>query len=79
MPTISYRVVRDGENWAVLRDGEPEGAYYVTQEAAFETAAAHAGAELRTGNGVVIDAGAPTNPAGAADLGGRPVRGDGFS
>jgi hypothetical protein len=78
MTTISYTIERDGDMWAVLRDGAAEGSY-ATQEAAFETAAARAGAELRTGNSVRVEAGAPTDPAGAADRGGKPVRGDGFS
>jgi hypothetical protein len=78
MATISYTLQRDGDFWAVLRNGEAEGSY-ATQEAAFETAAAHAGAELRTGHSVRLEAQSPTNPAGAADLGGKPVRGDGFS
>jgi hypothetical protein len=78
MSTISYRVSRYGDDWAVLRNGESEGSY-ATQEAAFEVASARASAELRTGHSVVVEAATPTDPAGAADLGGRPMRGDGFS
>lgn len=78
MTTISYAIRRDGDLWTVLRNGETEGGY-VTQEAAFETAAARASAELRTGHSVVVEAGAPTDPAGASDRGGEPVRGEGFS
>ena len=78
MPTISYTITRDGDLWTVLRDGEAEGGY-ATQEAAFETAAAHASAELRTGHSVRLEAGTPTDPAGASERGGAPVRGDGFS
>ncbi len=78
MATISYTLRKDGDFWEVLRDGEAEGSY-ATQEAAFETAAARAGAQLRTGNSVRVEAQTPTEPSGAADLGGDPVRGDGFS
>jgi hypothetical protein len=78
MARISYQVTKASDGWAILRDGEPEGSY-VTQEAAFEVAAARASAELRTGHDIVVEALTPTDPAGAAPLGGDPVRGDGFS
>jgi hypothetical protein len=61
-----------------LRNGEP-GMPYVTQEAAFETAAAQAGGDLRSGYSIVIEAAPPTDPAGASDRGGVPAEGDGFS
>jgi hypothetical protein len=64
--------------WAVIRNGEEAGSF-VTQEAAFESAAAYAGGDLRTGHDIVIEACSPTNPGGAATLGGKPMQGDGFS
>jgi hypothetical protein len=79
MATISYHVRRDNDAWAVLRNGETEGGSFATQEAAFEVAAARASAELRTGHDVVVQASSPTDPAGAEELGGAPMRGDGFS
>jgi hypothetical protein len=79
MAQISYKIVRAGaEQWQVVRNGEAEGEY-ASQEAAFETAAAHAGGDLRSGHAISIEAAPPTNPAGAMDLGGQPEPGDGFS
>ncbi len=78
MTRISYQLAKSGETWAVMRDGEEVGSY-VTQEAAFESAAAFAGGDLRTGNDIVIEAQSPTDTSGRADLGGVPRRGDGFS
>src|SRR5271166_4027488 len=37
MSTIAYRVTREGELWAISRNGAP-GMGYATQEAAFEVA-----------------------------------------
>jgi hypothetical protein len=78
MAQISYKIVRDGDQWTVVRNGEP-GIAYVTQEAAFETAAAQAGGDLRCGSSIIIEAAPPTDPAGAREGGGSPVEGDGFS
>jgi hypothetical protein len=41
MPTVAYKVAPDGEKWLVMRNGEP-GMSYVSQEAAYEVAAAEA-------------------------------------
>jgi hypothetical protein len=76
MPTKTYRIAKRGKDWVVL-EGDVEGMTYVTQEAAFEAAAAAASADLRTGNAVRIEAGPPTDPAGAR--GGEPAPGNGFS
>jgi hypothetical protein len=78
MATIAYRVVRDGEQWSVSRNGKP-GMGYVSQEAAFEVAVGEAGGDLRSGHDVVIQVAAATDPAGARDGGGVPMSGDGFS
>ncbi len=77
MATLDYKVSRQGEQWAVARQGEV-GMTYVTQEAAFEAAALQAGGDLRSGHDIVIRVGAAKDPRGAADLGGAPVEGDGF-
>jgi hypothetical protein len=78
MPRVSYKIVKSGDEWAIARNGQSEKSY-LTQEAAFEIAAADASADLRSGFDVVIEAAAPTLPAGASDQGGAPVKGDGFS
>ena len=77
MPTVDYKVSRQGEQWAVSRQGEVSMTY-VTQEAAFEAATLQAGGDLRSGHDIVIRVGAATDPRGAADFGGVPVEGDGF-
>ena len=66
------------DQWIVVREGRALEMSYVTQEAAFEAAAAGAGGDLRSGHGIVIQAPSATDPAGAEDLGGKPVAGDGF-
>ena len=79
MPKVSYTIVKDGDQWAVARDGTPAKSY-MTQEAAFEVAAADASAELRSGFDIVLEATSPTASAGASHKGGgAPTRGDGFS
>ena len=79
MAKVSYKIVRAGEEWAISRNGTADRSY-VTQEAAFEVAAADASADLRSGFDVVIEAASPTNPAGASSqAGGAPVPGDGFN
>jgi hypothetical protein len=78
MTTVTYKVERSGDQWSVVCDGEQQG-LYLTQEAAFETAAAYASGNLRTGHDIVIEARSPTDPAGAREQGGAPMRGDGFS
>jgi hypothetical protein len=78
MSKVRYQVARAGEKWSVVRNGEDEKSY-VTQEAAFEVAAADASADLRSGFDIVIEASAPTDPVGARELGGQPMVGDGFA
>ena len=77
MTTISYRVARNGDQWALMRNGEL-GMNYLTQEAAFEVAIGEAGGDLRSGHDIVLEVTAATDPAGARDRGGLPVDGDGF-
>jgi hypothetical protein len=77
MATVDYKVSRRGEQWAVARQGEVNMTY-VTQEAAFEAATLQAGGDLRSGHDIVIQVGAATDPRGAVDLGGSPMKGDGF-
>jgi hypothetical protein len=79
MPTIAYRVTRDGDQWSLSRYGKPADMSYLTQEAAFEAAVGEACGDLRSGHDVVIQVSAATDPAGARDRGGEPVEGDGFS
>ncbi len=79
MATIAYRVMRDGDQWTVSRDGKPAGMSYLTQEAAFEVAVGEAGGDLRSGHDIVIQVSAATDPSGERDRGGEPVQGDGFS
>ena len=78
MPRIAYDIRRMADMWTIFRNGD-EQASYATQEAAFETAAAYASADLRTGHDIVIEAASPTDPRGARPLGGVPTPGDGFS
>ena len=77
MATVNYKVARQGEQWSVARQGEVSMTY-VTQEAAFEAAVLQAGGDLRSGHDIVIQVGAATDPRGAVDLGGAPMKGDGF-
>ena len=77
MTKVSYKVAPNGDQWALLRDGEL-GMNYMTQEAAFEVAIGEAGGDLRSGHDVVIEVKAATEPSGARDRGGTPVEGDGF-
>lgn len=79
MARIAYKVMRDGDGWSLTREGRQAGMTYLTQEAAFEVAVGEAGGDLRSGHAVVIEAGAATDPAGARDRGGEPMKGDGFS
>ncbi len=79
MATIAYRVMRDGDQWWLSRDGKPAGMSYMTQEAAFEVAVGEAGGDLRSGHTILIEVNAATDPAGAHDRGGEPIKGDGFS
>jgi hypothetical protein len=78
MGTIAYKVLPQGEQWSVTREGRALEMTYISQEAAFEAAAAGAGGDLRSGHGVVIQVVAATDPSGASDLGGTPVQGDRF-
>ncbi len=75
---VSYKITKIAFQWMRTRNGKDEGSF-VGQEAAFETAAAHAGGDLRSGYDIIIEAGSPTNPEGAQDRGGVPMSGDGFS
>lgn len=77
MATIAYKVTRDGELWAVSRNGGL-GMGYATQEAAFEVVMGEAGGDLRSGHDVLIEVRAATDPGGARDRGGVPTEGDGF-
>ena len=77
MTTVDYKVSRQGEQWSVARQGQVSMTY-VTQEAAFEAAALQAGGDLRFGHDIVIQVRAATDPSGAVDGGGAPVKGDGF-
>jgi len=79
MATISYRVIKIGDQWTLTRDGKPAEMTYLTQEAAFEVAVGEAGGDLRSGHDVSILAEAATDRAGARDRGGAPMSGDGFS
>jgi hypothetical protein len=79
MTTIAYTVARDVEGWSVNRDGKAADMRYLTQEAAFEVAVGEAGGDLRSGHDIVIQVSAATNPSGARDRGGEPVKGDGFA
>jgi len=47
-------VMPDGDQWLVMRDGQP-GMSYVSQEAAYEVACSEAAGDLRTGNEVRIE------------------------
>jgi hypothetical protein len=76
--TIAYKFLRQGDQWSVNREGAAEDMTYVTQEAAFEAAAGAAGGDLRSGHAIVIEVLPATGPAGAKDLGGAPIQGDGF-
>jgi Uncharacterized protein conserved in bacteria (DUF2188) len=78
MATIAYKVTSEGDQWSVTRDGRPPEMTYITQEAAFEAAAAAAGGDLRSGHAIVIQVVAATDPCAARDLGGSPIEGDGF-
>ena len=69
MAKVSYKIVRAGEEWAISRNGTADRSY-VTQEAAFEVAAADASADLRSGFDVVIEAASPTDPC-RGEFGGR--------
>ena len=75
--TVDYEVSRQGELWSVTRQGQISMTY-VTQEAAFEAAAAEAGGDLRSGHDIVIQVGAAADPQGALDGGGAPVEEEGF-
>ena len=79
MATIAYRVIRDGDQWTLSRDGKPAGMSYFTQEAAFEVAVGEAGGDLRSGHDIVIEVNSASERAGARDRGGEPIRGDGFA
>ena len=79
MATIDYRVMRDGNQWSLSRDGKPAGMSYLTQEAAFEVAVGEAGGDLRSGHGVVIQVNAATDPADARNRGGEQAEGKGFA
>jgi hypothetical protein len=79
MATIAYRVMRNGDQWTLSRDGKPAGMGYLTQEAAFEAVVGEAGGDLRSGHDIVIQVNAASEPAGARDRGGEPIRGDGFA
>jgi len=78
MATIAYTVTPQSDQWSVSRQGRPMEMTYVTQEAAFEAAAAGASGDLRSGHAIVIQVVAATDPSGASDLGGAPIEGDGF-
>ena len=79
MATIAYKVTRDLDGWSLSRDGKSAGMSYVSQEAAFEVAVGEAGGDLRSGHDIVIEVVAVTDPAGARDQGGEPMKGDGFT
>lgn len=79
MATIAYKVSRDGDQWSLSRDGKPADITYFTQEAAFEVAVGEAGGDLRSGHSILIQVNAATEPAGARDRGGEPMKGDGFA
>jgi hypothetical protein len=79
MSTIAYRVMRDGDQWSLSRDGKPAGMSYLTQEAAFEVAVGEAGGDLRSGHRILIEVSSATDPVGARDRGGVLIKGDGFS
>ncbi|WP_084244449.1 hypothetical protein [Rhodoplanes sp. Z2-YC6860] len=53
MTTASYKIIRQGQNWAVNHDGVLEGDY-ATKEAAFESAAIAASNAIKLGYGVAI-------------------------
>jgi hypothetical protein len=69
MANETYRIVRNGNSWAVNHDGELEGEY-ATKEAAFESAASAASNAIKDGAGVVISV-EPRAP-GESSLGGKP-------
>jgi hypothetical protein len=54
MTKVAYEVMPDGDQWLVMRDGQP-GMSYVSQEAAYEVACSEAAGDLRTGNEVRIE------------------------
>jgi hypothetical protein len=78
MASITYAVAPEGDHWLLSRNGKP-GMNYVTQEAAFEVAVGEAGGDLRSGHEIIIQVACATDPSGAADRGGKPALGDGFS
>ena len=78
MAMVAYKVLPQGDQWSVTREGRALEMTYVSQEAAFEAAAAGAGGDLRSGHGIVIQVLPATDPSGARDLGGTPIPGDGF-
>jgi hypothetical protein len=69
MTTETYKIVRNGNGWAVNHDGALEGDY-ATKEAAFESAATAASNAIKDGGGVVITAD-PRGP-GETAIGGKP-------
>ena len=75
MATISYKVVADGAQWSVTRNGVSYGA----QEAAFEVAVGEAGGDLRTGRDIVIQVTAATARRAPLREAASRIPGDGFS
>ena len=75
--TTVYRVEKAGDQWSVLRNGKL-GMTYLTQEAAFEIAAAEAGSDLRSGDDIVIAVASASDPTGPRYGGGEAMEGDSF-
>ena len=69
MTTETYKIVRNGNGWAVNHDGKLEGDY-ATKEAAFKSAAAAASNAIKDGVGIAITV-EPRAP-GEAAVGGKP-------
>lgn len=66
MTTASYKIVRNGKNWAVNHDGVLEGDY-ATKEVAYELAALAGSNAIKAGYGVAITV--EPREAGEAALG----------
>jgi hypothetical protein len=65
----TYKIVRQGKNWAVDHDGDLEGDY-ATKEGAFEAAAMAASNAIKDGVGIVITV--PARESGETAIGGPP-------
>jgi hypothetical protein len=68
MATETYKIVRNGDSWAVDHDGTLEGEYS-TKQAAFDSAVGAAANAIKDGLGISITVDAPAS--GESALGGK--------